>query len=240
MNPRPEAAFFDAGDTLIHVRDSVGHIYAEAAAEYGVRADPQELDAAFRRIWETRRADPGQALPLKADDGIDYAWWREVVRDTFAAVGHGDAFDGRFEEFYAYLHGLFVTPTPWLVYPDVIPSLGALSQAGIRLAIVSNWDTRLPLLLEGLGLAKWFEVVMPSAHAGCAKPDPDIFHQILAQMGLEPGQAVHAGDREEDDVAGAIAAGVTPVLLDRHGTAVRSKALARVHDLHEFARLVLS
>ena len=44
-------------------------------------------------------------------------------------------------------------------------------------------------------------------------------HSACDRLGVEPAQAAHVGDHHYADVTGATAAGMTAVLIDRHGTA---------------------
>ena len=60
----------------------------------------------------------------------------------------------------------------WDVYPDVVPALEALRARGVALGIVSNFDSRVVRILEGLALAPWFASVTLSSAVGATKPDP--------------------------------------------------------------------
>ena len=102
-------------------------------------------------------------------------------------------------------------------YPEVPRTLEALRRRGIRLVVVSNWDVSLHERLAELRLAPLLDGVLASAEFGAAKPDPSIFAAALELAGAAPEEAWHAGDSPEADVAGALAAGVTPVLVARDG-----------------------
>jgi putative hydrolase of the HAD superfamily len=102
-------------------------------------------------------------------------------------------------------------------YPDAAPALRALRDRGLRLIAVSNWDCSLPRVLERCGLDGMLDGTVTSAGAGARKPDPAIFLAALELAGCEPEEAVHVGDTEEEDVAGARAAGIRPLLIDRDG-----------------------
>jgi putative hydrolase of the HAD superfamily len=82
---------------------------------------------------------------------------------------------------------------------------------------VSNWDVSLVGVLRALGLEPRVDGVVTSAGAGAHKPAPAIFEQALALAGVRAADAVHVGDRLDEDVAGARAAGIEPVLIRRGG-----------------------
>jgi putative hydrolase of the HAD superfamily len=84
--------------------------------------------------------------------------------------------------------------------------------------VISNFDSRLIGILEGLGAAHRFEHIFVSSRVGFAKPDRQIFHTALERHGLQPGDAVHVGDSEEKDFLGANQAGLTAVLVERNGS----------------------
>ncbi len=102
-------------------------------------------------------------------------------------------------------------------YPDTAPALGALRDRDLRLIAVSNWDFALPRVLERCGIERMLDGVVTSAGAGARKPDPAIFTAALELAGCEAGEALHVGDTAEEDVAGARAAGIRPLLIDRDG-----------------------
>jgi 2-haloalkanoic acid dehalogenase type II len=104
-------------------------------------------------------------------------------------------------------------------YPDAPPALAVLRARGLRLACVSNWDVSLPQVLERCGLGAAFDVVVTSAGSGSRKPDPAIFEVALERCGCRPGQVLHVGDSADEDVAGAEAAGIRCLLIDRDGGA---------------------
>jgi putative hydrolase of the HAD superfamily len=102
-------------------------------------------------------------------------------------------------------------------YPDAPPALGGLRDRGLRLFALSNWDCSLPDVLERCGLGDLLDGVVTSAAAGSRKPEPGIFESALELAGCAPGEAVHVGDTPKEDVAGARAAGIRPLLIDRDG-----------------------
>src|SRR6201999_3348662 len=79
-------------------------------------------------------------------------------------------------------------------YPDVPAWLAVLRAAGLKLAVVSNWDVSLGEVLERVGLAELLDCIVTSAAAGAAKPDPAVFERALECLGLQPEEAVHLGD----------------------------------------------
>jgi putative hydrolase of the HAD superfamily len=102
-------------------------------------------------------------------------------------------------------------------YPDAVPALRELRNGGRRLVAVSNWDCSLPRVLERCGLGDLLDGAVSSAVAGARKPDPAIFEPALELAGCAPEEALHVGDTREEDVAGARAAGIRPLLIDRGG-----------------------
>jgi len=102
-------------------------------------------------------------------------------------------------------------------YPEVPETLRELRRRGVRLVVVSNWDVSLHERLAETGLAALVDGAIASAEAGSAKPDRAIFARGLALAGAAPEEAWHAGDSPEADVAGALAAGIRPVLVARDG-----------------------
>ena len=85
------------------------------------------------------------------------------------------------------------------------------------LALVSNFDYApyVHNLLAKWKLSPLFDTILVSDAVGVKKPHPGIFHRALRQMGLAADQAVHVGDSQED-IEGAVGAGIRPVWIDRH------------------------
>jgi putative hydrolase of the HAD superfamily len=104
-------------------------------------------------------------------------------------------------------------------FPDALPALARLAEDGHVVVIVSNWDCSLPDWLGPTGLLERVAGVVTSADAGAAKPDRRIFERGLELAGARPEEAVHVGDSVENDVAGARALGIRPVLVARDGAA---------------------
>jgi putative hydrolase of the HAD superfamily len=111
------------------------------------------------------------------------------------------------------------------VYPDVPVALAALRDRGLVLVVVSNWDVSLSAVLAEAGLAGALDGVLTSAALGAPKPAAAIFEAALALAGVTPAQAVHVGDSLANDVHGARAVGVAPVLLRRAGVSGSSAPL---------------
>jgi putative hydrolase of the HAD superfamily len=110
-------------------------------------------------------------------------------------------------------------------FPEAAAELAALRERGVVCVVCSNWDVSLHQVLRDVGLDPHLAGVITSAELGVAKPDPAPFLAALALAGdVPPAEAVHVGDSVEEDVAGARAAGVRPVLVDRDGVAAAHPA----------------
>lgn len=118
-------------------------------------------------------------------------------------------------------------------YPDAAPALEAARDRGLTMVCVSNWDAALPDVLERCGLLGLLDGVVPSATAGARKPDPAIFGAALELARCAPADAVHVGDTPAEDVAGARAAGIDVLLLDRDGDGRSPADVPRIASLSE-------
>jgi putative hydrolase of the HAD superfamily len=205
-----KAVFFDAGGTLFHPYPSVGEIYAEVAGRYGCQVRPAEVEKNFREIWLAK--DAMTSSKTHSNEKIEKEWWSQLVREVFSRLGEIPDFEGFFEELYH----VFADPGVWRLYPGTVEVLNRLKEQRCRLGIVSNWDSRLFGLVSGLGLEGYFEFVLASAVFGFSKPHPKIFEEALRRMGVLPQEAVHIGDSLEDDVSGAVGAGLEAIFIDRH------------------------
>jgi putative hydrolase of the HAD superfamily len=105
----------------------------------------------------------------------------------------------------------------FLPYPDVLPALGELRERGLTLVVASNWDCSLSDWLEPAGITELVDGVVTSAEVGAPKPHPRVFERALAIAGVAPSEALHVGDKVDNDVQGAAAAGVRAVLVQREG-----------------------
>uniref|UniRef100_A0A0A0LN41 Haloacid dehalogenase-like hydrolase domain-containing protein 3 n=1 Tax=Cucumis sativus TaxID=3659 RepID=A0A0A0LN41_CUCSA len=96
----------------------------------------------------------------------------------------------------------------WHLPDGAYATLGVLKDAGVRLAVVSNFDTRLRKLLKDLSVLDMFDAVIISAEVGYEKPDGEIFEAALDQLGVRSDKAVHVGDDQKADKEGANAVGI--------------------------------
>ncbi len=215
---RIRAVSFDVGGTLIDPWPSVGHVYADVARKHGLDVSAAELDARFAEVWKRRR-------------GFTYsrANWMEIVDLTFAGLTQVPPSQTFFEEIWAR----FDQPDAWRIYQDVLPTLKVLGRRGFRLAIISNWDERLRPLLGRLGLSKYFDAIVISVEVGFSKPAPEIFNIAARMLNLPPAAIIHVGDDPEDDFAGARAAGLSALLLDRSGSLPNSDTIRELTALCE-------
>lgn len=113
------------------------------------------------------------------------------------------------------------------LFPDVPRALRALAER-YRLIAISNGNAD----LRQIGLGSLFEFSVHAREHGAAKPSPCIFAAAAEQLGLPAARILHVGDHPEHDVAGALAAGMGAVWLDRGLTrAMEPVAAPRVDDL---------
>ncbi len=208
----------DASGTLIDVARPLGDTYSELAREFGGNLDPGTMTAGFRTAFADT---PPMAFPGRygADlDRAERAWWRAVVERVARAAGGVPEFDAYFDRLYAH----YASAPAWRIHPEVPEVLAALRRRGIALAVVSNFDSRLPPLLAALGLAPFFDAVVCSGAVGAAKPDGAIFAHALAALGVDASEALHVGDSRVNDYDGARAAGIDALLVERGTTAKRA------------------
>jgi len=225
------AVFFDAGHTLVYAHPDLRTIYAEVTASLGARLEPERFAAAFGPAFKAGVKE--FAADGRASDAQDLAMWRGITRRIHDAL----RLDVPFETWFEALWTRFGSPASWRVYDDVVETLDRLRRRGLRLGVVSNWDSRLRGIAEGLGLAARVDFLVISAEAGVRKPDPGIFRLALEKAGVRPEEALHVGDLAEEDVLGAQRAGVRAALIERSTRMVDASAVPGVPILRSLAEL---
>ncbi len=194
--------------TLLRFEDPAPRLRAALRGRFGVDVGADAATAAIRaeiayyrpRLDRGRDAASLAALRERCADAM-----RPALPDRLAGAP------------VAELTGALLDAIAFSAYPDAAPALRALRDAGCRLVVVSNWDVSLHERLAETGLSALVDGAVASAELGAAKPATAIFEHALALAGVPAGRAWHAGDSVDEDVGGALAAGIRPVLVARDG-----------------------
>ncbi|GFP80822.1 haloacid dehalogenase-like hydrolase domain-containing protein 3 [Phtheirospermum japonicum] len=175
-----KALLVDAVGTLVVPSQPMAQIYRQIGEKYGV--EYSELEILHRYRWAYEQPW-GRSRLRYVNDGRPF--WQYIVSSS---TGCSDS--QYFEELYSY----YTTEK-------------ALRKAGVKVAIVSNFDTRLRPLLRALKCDHWFDAVAVSAEVEAEKPNPMIFLKACEYLGVQPEDAVHVGDDRRNDIWGARDAG---------------------------------
>ena len=122
--------------------------------------------------------------------------------------------------------------------PAMVDLARELAARGAHVGVLSNSEGRLAELLEEIGMATIFGVIVDSGRVGMEKPDPRIFAHTLAALGAE-GQGIHIGDSWAADVMGARGAGWRAIWYGPKVTPVDDPEIAVARDASE-VRAVLT
>src|SRR5262249_42498148 len=136
---------------------------------------------------------------------------REPVRNVFAAVKPG--FDFKAARAQREAEGKKFVIGAHDLYEDAIPALAALKASGYFIGIVGNQPATAEAMLLGCGLAA--DYIATSEGWGVAKPNPAFFQKLIEAARLEPHHIAYVGDRVDNDVLPARAAGLWPILIRR-------------------------
>lgn len=113
---------------------------------------------------------------------------------------------------------------------------------GFKLGVISNFDSRLDVLLRNMKLHQYFDFVLSSYQAGCEKPDKEIFERAikLSELkDLKPSECLHIGDTPVTDYFGARNAGWYSLLIhDNHPEKLRRKYGDKIEDHHVYQNLL--
>lgn len=208
------AVFFDVGNTLLYAYPSVSRVVEELLRDAGHARDIEairEIMPLVDEYYEDRyREDDTFWLSDERASDVWIGMYTLLCRrlglpETDAVMLARGVYDA------------FGDARRWRAYDDVIPAFRRLREAGVKVGIISNWDSRLAGIFDGLGLSSLVDTVISSAAVGLHKPDPRIFELACERVGVEPGACAHVGDHYYADILGAKAAGMRAVLIDRHG-----------------------
>lgn len=220
-----ELITFDAGGTLLTLRPDQAREWSLVLDELGLAVPEERIAAALQRerpLAAARRArtvPPSHAVTVEAGEERRCRFIMNVLREAGVAP---DALPRAQEA----IKGALDSARMYVAYPDALPALHALWERGLKLGVVTNAWPSLPRILLDLGFGEYLGFWVVSELIGVEKPGPAIFERALEIGGTPPERALQVGDDLRTDVAGARAAGMQAVLLDRSGGAEAAESAA--------------
>jgi putative hydrolase of the HAD superfamily len=166
-------------------------VHPSVGAVYAEAAKRYGADLSVETIEESFQKMWMRTAPLVTNQGhrLSYEKERDWWRFIVGEVFHDHIQFENFEAFFDYLFERFAQ---------------------------SNWDSRLPSLLDQLEISQYFKTVVVSALVGYEKPHPAIFEIALQQSGLQNGEIIYIGDDPVLDYQAARTVGIRAYHLDRH------------------------
>ena len=223
-----KAILFDLVGTLIYVKDSVGTVYSNIALSFGFNLDPSLLDKTFSIILHSRK-------PAIGGDKNEKQWWREVVFDTFKESGYN--LGNKFDDIFEFLFLEFTKKNVWAVYQEVFDVFKEIQKRNISLGLISNFDSRLEVILQELNLFNYFNSLSYSGKVGFSKPDIKIFKYSLQELNILPEESMYIGDSLYSDYYPACGININALLIDRKNEC-QEKDIKKIASLNEIFNYV--
>lgn len=201
-------------------------------SSFGHDFSVEQMDRAYRmsgeycdKVWAEDRDMSTDEHLLYMLNCIDTLLTKRLTRKEYATIRK------------TYAEALLRYPP--VLMEEVAPTLETLSSKGYSLGLISNTGrtpgSTLRILLERLGIARFFDSMVFSDEALVRKPEEGIFKNALLELRAAPSEALHVGNDPDDDFEGAKLAGMSALLLDREKKKERSSEV--IHSITELADL---
>ena len=201
---------FDAGETLVYPHPSFPDLLSTVLRGEGHDVSPEAIREGLPVVVDlfTKATSAGELWSTSPDRSRRF--WANVYRTLLTELGvsYSDTIGQR-------LYSVFTDVSNYRVFPDAIPVLQKLRDAGLALGLISNFEEWLERLLEAVEVSAFFRARVISGIEGIEKPDPRIFRLALDRLEIRPEASVYVGDNVTYDIEPAEAVGMTGVLLDR-------------------------
>jgi putative hydrolase of the HAD superfamily len=214
------AVLWDIDDTLFDYTGADRTAFSRHLAAEGQHVAGESPDETLRR-W--RMITHAQWTRFEAGETDFEGQRRDRVRVFLGLPLTDDEADAWFGRYLGHYEAA------WALFPDSLAALDALA-ADYRQAVLSNSSLHVQdRKLRVLGVRDHFEHVFCAADTGVAKPAAEAFLTCCDRLGLAPGEVVYVGNEPDIDAAGAVAAGLRAVWLDRHGRGGRPELVSIGH-----------
>jgi putative hydrolase of the HAD superfamily len=226
------AVFFDAGETLVYAHPSFPELLSTVLREKGLDAHPDAIRDALPKVADvfTRATEQRELWSTSPERSRQF--WAGVYRTLFRELGL--PFTAEVAE---RLYSVFTDVSNYRLFPDALPVLRKLREAGLQTGLISNFEEWLERLLEAVEVTAFFDVRVISGIEGIEKPDPQIFRLAMDRLRVPPEVSAYVGDSLTYDVEPAREVGMTGVLLDRRGRYPDFDGL-RIESLDELPSLL--
>jgi HAD superfamily hydrolase (TIGR01662 family) len=236
---RALAAVFDVDFTLIYPGPVFrGAGYQAFSRRHHIDVDPARFEAAVASAGSL--LDDSEGSPY--DHELFVAYTRHIIEEMGGkASGSNAALDACAREIYAE----WARSHHFELYDDVAETLRALTDAGLKIGLISNSHRPLDEFQSHFELRHFISAAVSSADHGYMKPHPSIFLSALAELDVAPRDAVMIGDSLRHDVEGALNIGMRAVWLHRGDsaaptyTSVQDTSVPVIRSLRELVDLVV-
>jgi len=208
-----KAVFFDFYDTIVTFDPPREELQVRACREFGIQVDRSAIPYGY---WVAddfmSRENARLSLQRRSREELQDFW------ATYEATLLRNAGVEISEELALQIvTRLRALDRKLALFDDVVPALADLKGKGVLIGLVSNLNHDLDSYCGRLGLTRHVDFAVTSFEVGAEKPHPPIFLAALERAEVGADEAIHVGDQYQSDVVGARAAGINPILLDRHG-----------------------
>lgn len=215
------AIFFDVRSLLYGPQGA--ELLAEVFRSEGIQVDQGDVADGLSRLPEALKLARTQIRTEEQENDYHRAMVPQLLRNVGVAYPTDALIMRLLEAVHQY-------SAYWSMYPETLPVLEELKKRGFTLGVIANWEPSLRRFLTEFELDGHLGVITSSMEAGVAKPDPILFRRATKEAGVRAEEALHVGPSVDEDVAGAISAGMRPVWLNRTGIATGHEVLT-IEDL---------
>ena len=211
MQP-PKAIFLDLDETLKDTGNFRTSIIGtcKKIAECLPELSVDQLFSSNTTVWDAYWPEVADKwmTGLIDDKSFRIEIWRRTLQ-TF------EVYDASLVQLALQTHKHLVRQT-YRLFPDVPEFLASVKKRKLPMALITNGssDTQRDKI-NTLNIEHWFDAVIIAGEVGVAKPNVGIFEMAIDELGIEKDNIWHIGNSLESDVAGAKAAGLFAVWLNR-------------------------
>lgn len=228
------AVFFDLDDTL-YAYQPCNEAGKRAAWETFLDLGYDLSRDGFEALYMESRSEVKRELAGTASAHERFLYFKRAIDIHTGTHRSGDALalgEAYWEAYVAEME----------LFDGVEETLGALQDAGVDVAVVSNLTTRIQLKkIQHLGIEVFVDYLLTSEETGREKPSSVMFTLPLARLDRKPSETLMVGNDPETDVEGANALGLTTALFnaDAEGLTGREAPDHVLEDIREVQEVAL-